>query len=112
MVEFIKTSPEYIPDGYTVESEMDFGGIYQIIYNNKDNNPIDYYQEFYYKNTFHINTENVEYEKIYINAYEGVFYNKKGVNMLIFADETYMYTIYGRVTKDELIKIAESIKIE
>ena len=51
-----------------------------------------------------------EYEKIFINSYEGMFYNKNSVNTLVFADDTYMYTIYGQISKDELIKIAESIK--
>lgn len=109
-VEFVKTAPQYIPGGYTVESEIDIGGLYQINYNNNENNPIVYGQELYYGSINHINTEDVEYEKIFINSYEGVFYNKNSVNTLVFADDTYMYTIYGQISKDELIKIAESIK--
>ena len=66
----------------------------------------------YYKNIRHINTEGVEYEDLYINSYDGVFYNKNGTNTLVFADETYMYTVYGQVSRDELIKMAESIKTE
>ncbi len=108
----IKNAPQYIPEGYTLESEMDLGGIYQINYNNKENNPIVFGQEIYYKNIFRINTENVDYEKILINSFEGVFYNKKGINTVIFADETYLYKIYGQVSKEEIIKIAESIKIK
>lgn len=110
--EFIKTKPQYIPDGYTLESEIDIGGFYQLYYTNKENNSIEYHQEFYYKNIKHINTEGVEYENLLINSYEAIFYNKNGTNMIVFADETYMYTIYGHVSREELIKIAESIKIK
>jgi len=59
-----------------------------------------------------LDTEGVEYEKIYINSFEGIKYEKNGVNKVIFADETYMYSIYGQVPFEELMKIAESIKTE
>lgn len=106
---FIKASPQYIPQGYTVESEIDVFGVYQIYYTDKNNNTIDYHQEFGNLNTLQINTENVEYENITINSYDGVFYNN-GSNTIVFADETYLYKVYGQISKDELIKIAESIK--
>ena len=111
-IEFVKTAPQYIPEGYSVESEIEVDGFYQINYNNNENNLIVYYQELYYKNIRHINTEGVEYVDLYINSYDGVFYNKNGTNTLVFADETYMYTVYGQVSRDELIKMAESIKTE
>ncbi len=111
-VEFVKNPPQYVPNGYTVESEMDLGGFYQINYNNEENNPIVFYQEFYYKNHSNINTENVDYEKILINSYEGIFYKNNGLNSVVFANETYLYRIYGQVSREELIKIAESIKIK
>lgn len=109
--EFIKTTPEYVPEGYTVESVIDVLGVYQITYNNKENNPIVYSQEFGNRNISHINTEDVEYEEIFVNSYEGVFYNINGANTIFFANETYLYKVYGQISKDELIKIAESIKI-
>ena len=107
----VKNAPQYIPTGYTVESEMDLDGIYQINYNSKENIPVVYVQEFNYKNIFRINTENVDYEKIFINSYEGIFYKNNGLNSVVFANETYLYRIYGQVSREELIKIAESIKI-
>lgn len=109
---FVKAAPQYIPEGYTAEPQIDEFGLYQIIYNNEENTPIVYYQEFGNLNTLRVNTENVDFEKILINSYEGIFSFKNGVNKIIFADETYMYTIYGDVSREELIKITESIKIE
>lgn len=106
---FIKAAPQYIPEDYIVESEVDVFGLYKITYNNQ-NNHITYSQEFGKLNTIQINTENVEYDNITINSYEGVFYNN-GENTIVFADENYMYTVCGHISKDELIKIAESIKI-
>ena len=110
-IEFVKTVPEYIPDGYKVESEIEIDGLYQVYYINREKNSIDYCQELYCGTIKRINTEDIEYQDLLINSYEGVFYNN-GMNTVVFADETYMYTVYGQVSKDELIKIAESIKIK
>lgn len=111
-VEFVKTIPEYIPDGYNLGSEMYIEGIYQIVYNNQDNDSIDYIQKVSFGTISNINTEGVEYENISINSLEGIKYTKKKINTVVFVDGTYMYSFYGRVSFDELIKMAESIKIE
>lgn len=110
--ELVKAAPTYIPEVYTVESETNLGGLYKIVYNNPENNFIDYIQKFGYETINNINTEEIDYESIYINSLEGVKYIKNGINTVVFVDETYMYTVYGQVSFDELIKMAESIKIE
>ena len=111
-VEFVKTAPLYIPDGYTVETEVDIDGLYQITYNNQKNAFINYNQVFSDGTIYNVNTENVDYDKINVNSFEGIKYNKNGANKIVFADETYMYTIYGKISFEELIKMAESIKAE
>lgn len=109
-VEFFKLAPQYVPDGYTKETEMQAGAMYRIIYHNQDNNSIDYIQKISFGTIYNLDTEDIEYNKIIINSLEGITYTKNGVNKVVFADETYMYTVYGNVPFDELIKIAESIE--
>lgn len=111
-VELIKTAPQYVPESYVVESELDSGMIYKITYNNQEDIPINYNQKISFRTVFNINTEDVEYEKITINYLDGIKYVKNGINTIVFADETYMYTVYGQVSMEELIKMAESIKTE
>lgn len=111
-VEFVKSAPLYIPDGYTKETEMQSELLYGIIYNNEDNNSIDYIQKISFGTIANVDTQGVEYEKISINYFDGIKYSKNGFNKVVFADETYMYTVYGQVPFDELIKMAESIKTE
>lgn len=111
-IEFVKTVPTYIPEGYTVESETELGGLYKISYNHKDDIFIDYTQMISNGTIYNADTEEIEYDKIIINSFEGIKYIKNGINTVVFADETYMYTIYGDISFDELIKMAESIKTE
>lgn len=111
-VHFSKTTPYYVPDGYTLNTEDDIGGIYKVKYSNQKNDFINYTQKFIYGTIHNINTEDIEYENVYINSLEGIKYSKNGINTVVFADETYMYTVYGQVSFDELIKMSESIKTE
>lgn len=111
-VEFVKTAPQYIPEGYVVESEIEADGFYRVIYSGSENTSIDYAQKINYGTIYNVDTEDVEYEKININSFDGIKYVKNGINTVVFVDKTYMYTIYGQVSFDELIKMAESIKTE
>ena len=110
--ELVKTAPLYIPERYALESEMDAGVIYKINYSNQDNNSIDYIQKINFGTIYNVDTEDIEYDRINIKSFEGIKYNKNGINKVVFADATYMYDISGQVSFDELIKIAESIKTE
>lgn len=110
--DIVKILPKYIPEGYALETESKSVGIYRGIYSNIHNNTIDYIQQINFGTIHNVNTEDIEYEDIKINSLEGIKYIKNGINTVVFADGTYMYTIYGKVSFDELIKIAESIKTE
>ena len=110
--DIVKASPQYVPEGYTITTVSDTGGLYRIIYNNQENNSIDYIQKLSFGTIYNVDTEDIEYKKIYINSFEGIQYVKNGINTVVFADHTYMYDISGQVSFDELFKIAESIIIE
>lgn len=110
--DIVKAVPQHIPEGYTLESEVDSGIFYRIIYSNQDENTIDYIQKINFGTIANVNTEDIEYDTININSLEGIKYIKNGVNTVVFADKNYIYTIYGHVSFDELIKMAQSIKTE
>ena len=110
--DIVKTAPQYIPEGYTLEYEMETGGVYKTIYRNMDNVSINYIQKINFGTIYNADTEDIEYDRIKIKSFEGIKYNKNGINKVVFADATYMYDISGQVSFDELIKMAESIKTE
>ena len=110
--DIVKTAPQYIPEGYALESEIDVVGLYQMTFENQDGEFIDYIQKINLGTIANVNTEDIKYDRININSLEGIKYIKNSINTVVFADEIYMYTVYGQVSFDELIKMAESIKTE
>jgi len=111
--ELVKAAPTYVPEGYIIESEVDIDGLYKIEYSSQGKiGFIRYNQKFGDGTINNLDTEDIEYEKININFFEGIKYNKNGVNKVVFVDETYMYTVYGEISFEELIKMSESIKTE
>jgi len=109
---FVKASPQYVPEGYAFESEVESYGFYRIVYRNPDKSSINFVQKINYGTNYNVDTENTEYEKISVNSFEGIRYVKNGMNTVVFADNEYMYDISGKAPFEELIKIAESIKAD
>ena len=103
--------PNYIPDGYILESEYNDIMGYQAMYVNNDSS-IMYMQLVNDESVVQANTENVTYENIIINGLDAISYYNKGVNTIILSTNKYVYTVEGSISKDILIKIAESINIK
>ncbi|WP_353094133.1 DUF4367 domain-containing protein [Tissierella praeacuta] len=109
-LELIVMEPKYIPKGFEkTDTEILYTMIF-IIYNNKDGEEIIYRQSKITNGTSIIDTENAEIEDILINGYKGQIVLKNGTNHLIWFDEEYFYSIRSTIKKEELIKMAESIK--
>ena len=109
-IEFKVMVPQYIPEGYVTEEPIitDLDVIYT--YFNNDGLYFIYTQDLFDKIQTTIDTEKTFYEKIQIDSLEGIYYENKGMNCLVFNDGTYNFSISGYISKDEIIKIAESIK--
>ena len=103
--------PTYIPAGFILDVEIDDGAIYQAMYvNAEDNSTIMYMQQLNNNSIAQANTENVTYENIVINGNQGICYSNAGTQTIVFGDNEYLYTISTTKSKEELVKIAESIK--
>ncbi len=107
---FIKDlhEPEYLPEGYEKTHTEITKYAYLLTYKNGDS-IIIYEQLLKNGPSLYVNTDG-EVEEIKINGFDGIYYQNKDGNNLIFADETYSYLIYGDTSKEELVKIAESIE--
>lgn len=108
---FEKVIPTYFPEGYEFESDFEFDDAYQATYANSSNSVIIYSQQINADLILQANTENVTYQDITINDYPAIYYFNKGTGTVILSDEKYVFTVEGTIEKEELIKIAESIKI-
>lgn len=109
-VEMEKKVPSYIPEGYVVESERITDSLYKVTYFNSELDDRFYYrQEFNTGRVFEMDTEGSGYRIVALRQLEGVVNENKGKITLMFTDEQYSYSLYGTVSQEELIKIAESI---
>ena len=61
-----------------------------------------------------VDTENANVESIKVNKSEGVFVSKSAptLNIIIWHDGVYSYSIAGNISKTEILKIAENIVIK
>lgn len=109
-------SPTYIPKGYKMVNQE---GTAEYLYNNitymdEAGNKIEFQQDIA---TGHmgINTEGVETEKIHVNNLEAIYCENLDICFILLADNDYSFFISCQsndVNKDDIIKIAESIKPE
>ena len=110
---FSSKSPRYIPEGFSLISDVKVDSFNKQIYSTDTNEILTYVQSFKDGANLKINTENVGYKKIELaNGYEALFYTNNGENCLTYADENYVFTITisNQFPEEELIKIVESIK--
>lgn len=104
--------PQYIPEGYEIESVSQTKNSLMYVFTDLKGNKIIYYQYLYDYWQSILDTENVTYDKVYVNLLEGLFFKNKDMNCLIFNNDEYTFNISSYKSKEELIKIAESIEIK
>lgn len=58
-----------------------------------------------------VDTEGITTEEITINNMKGIIYSKRGLTTIIVNDNSYVHLISGYESREELIKVAESLYI-
>lgn len=112
---FVPYAPEYVPDGYEITYRDSALNMYNDIeYTNENGAVLQYSQTPAIGHTL-VNTENAVIEKTYVNDYEAMYWESTERRYVLFVDETYSYMIigvYNEISREEIIKVAESIKLE
>ncbi len=103
--------PTYIPEGFELTSETVDFMMNMKTYAHKNETIIHYSQSFKNGSQLYIDTEDATITRININEREAIFKQEYNETYLFFTDMHYIYEISGNLTKEELIKIAESIPI-
>jgi len=102
--------PSYIPEAYSVDSIEDADSIYAAIYKDATENLI-IFKRLSAGTNLVIDTEDVVIESLTINGESAQYSEKHGFGNLIFTIEDNFFLLSGGVGKDEMVKIAESVKI-
>lgn len=112
---FVSYAPAYVPDGYEITYRDSALNMYNDIeYTNENGAVLQYSQTPAIGHTL-ANTENAVIEKTYVNDYEAMYWESTERRYVLFVDETYSYMIigvYNEISREEIIKVAESIKLE
>ena len=106
---FVPCAPTYVPEGYEVSSVQTLERHQRIRYVNESGRRISFTQSRSSNISITIDTEGVDYTELRIGNYEGITYSNKGTNMVVFTDNTYLYTLSSTIDRAELIKMAESL---
>ncbi len=101
--------PSYIPKGYKLDEIIENDISREIIY--KNNNEFIYFTQDDLNMNYKIDTEDAEVSTIYINGYKAVLSIKNGYSIIIWTNNEYVFGINGQLEKEEIIKMAESVKI-
>ena len=110
-IEFEAVEPSYIPEGFVLESKIDDLLWFQTTYISSNNKIVTYTQMSSNDAIVQADTEDTTYDKLQINGFEAISYSKNGTNTVVFNSDKYVFTVTDSVDMDEIIKIAESIKI-
>jgi len=98
----------YIPEGFKLEKRDANVNSVNLIFKEEDN-----YFVFSMDNIsgkMGIDTENASVKKTMINGKEALYSSNNNVNILVWYDEEFSYTLSGNIEERAMVKIAENIK--
>jgi len=103
-----QVSFEYIPKGFKLEnSDLKENRIYLLFKND------DQFFEFIMiraDGQMGIDTEQAQVKKININGNEAIYSTNNNINVLLWHDSNYVYSLEGNIIENELVNIAKNIK--
>lgn len=108
--EFVPYRITYIPDGFTMEEDRTTEISHNETYFNEQGLVIALDQMRIDKATFDIDTEKVEPVEILLNGNQPAWYlGNPSLKVIYWNDGTYSFVVVAHLSKEELIKIAESV---
>ena len=102
-------APEYIPEGYTFSNSEHFGEIKIIFYSDTSGKEIQFSQTPV-NPEYQIDTEDAVVTEVIVNAEKGILVEKEGLLTLIWTTGEKTFHIIGEIKRDEIIKMAGSLK--
>ena len=102
----------YVPEGYTVSSDLHLDGYRIIRYMNDSGNTILFTRRPCTENEIFLDHEHHTVEPITIGETSGIYLaGESGYeNMITWTSEGYNYSIVGMIDQNEIIKMAESVQ--
>ena len=103
--------PAYIPEGYILKEEVNnMRSMHFFFYTNEEGQEISV-EQMTFNVSMAVDTEGITTEEITINGMSGIIYTKRGLTSIIVNDNRYVHFVSGYESREELIKIVESLYI-
>lgn len=103
--------PSYIPEGYTLTEVVDdMRSMHFFFYTNEEGQELSV-EQMTFNVSMAVDTEGITTEEITINDMNGIIYTKRGLTSIIVNDNRYVHFISGYESREELIKVVESLHI-
>ena len=104
--------PAYMTEGYTLlEESNDMKLMHFMVYANEKDQHI-MVDQFTLSVSMAVDTEGITTEEITIKGMNGIIYSKNGLTTIIVNDNNYVHMVSGYESREEIIKIAESLHIK
>jgi len=102
--------PGFLPEGFVQDSELLDPGFVIVSYTNGT----DFFEWSQYTHNFahHVNTEGVTLETLEQDGKSYLYYSQQGQQTLIWEEGGYSFLCSGSLSKDVLLQIVTSIKIQ
>ena len=104
-------APTYIPEGFVFDKVNNTPYTIIINYSNEAGQTIMFEQYDNNKRSLRVDTEDAKTSKIMVNDFEGLLVEKDGKFFIAWQNNDISFTVMGKIEKDELLKIAESVEI-
>ena len=110
--EFVCYTLGYVPEGFVLEREVTVGEFHEKTYRKEDGDMIlTFHQIRLDQASFDIDTEKTRPVEIQLNEYQKAWYlENTGLKVLYWDNENYSLRLSSDLEKEELVKIANSIK--
>lgn len=104
-----KYVPSYIPDGFQLDNTITQPSLIFLEYSNEN---LDFINILMCMSDTRVytDTEGIHIEELAMFGSTAYYYNKDGVENLIFDKDGFHFEVYGSINKNDLIRVAEGIK--
>ncbi len=104
--------PAYVPEGYEVESMASTGAFKRIIYTMPaDGDKLIVFSEYEDSNGVNIDSEDADYiGNVSVSGSEATLTTKNGLNNIVWTAGNRFYHLYGTLTAEEIVRMAESVE--
>lgn len=112
--EFVCYTLGYVPEGFVLEQEVTFdNGFHEEMYFAGDGRSFAFDQMSIESATLDIDTEKVQPVEISLNKTQKAWFVDNSTNKVVYWDNgEYFFSVYGHLSKDELVNVANSITIK